>query len=362
MGTRRMPAARTMRTRGALVLTIAALTLMACNGDGDGETTETAAEPPTGEGLPTDHFAGETIEIVHGFTIGGGYDIYARLIATHLSEYLDAQVVVVHQPGAGGFLSTNRTWSADPDGTTITLVNASATIGAELGESDAVQYEAEEFAWIGRVSTEPNLAVTRAGNDAIASLEDLLDPAEPIRFAASGPGSVEYIDAIFLREVFDIPINLISGFDGGPEAFQSVLAGDTDVQIRTFESNYGPVEAGDADPLLLIGDEVPELPDTPTVFDIEGDIDQDVVRQHVALVEMGRGLIGPPGMDPEVLQLLRDAYEAIATNPDVVAEAEQEGRPLGFMSGAEQEDMVRELLSADESYVSVLRQAFATEG
>jgi tripartite-type tricarboxylate transporter receptor subunit TctC len=276
-----------------------------------------------------------------------------------MSKIIGTDVIVEHQPGAGGLLATNTTWAAPADGLRMTLINASAVLGAELAGADGVLYQSAEFGWVGRVSSEPNLVVSAASNPRLGSLNDLINASVPVRFAATGAGSVEYIDPVFLREVFSLSIDLIAGFGGGPEAFQSVLAGDTDAQVRTYGSQRGPVLSGDAVPILIIGNTVPdEIAGTPTIFDIATGDQIGIAQRHADLVEMGRGLIAPPGMDPAVLQLLRDAYAEIGTNQALLQAAETDGRPISFMSGEEQYEVVLSILNSPASYVDVLREAF----
>ena len=326
--------------------------------DGQGATPAGGQQTAGCEG-EGGNFEGETVELVHGFSVGGGYDIYARSIATYLSEELGTDVIVVNKPGAGGMLATNETWAAAPDGTQLVLINASATIGADLAEAEGVRYESDQFSWIGRVSSEPNVAVSAASNDELQTFDDIVNAEEPVRFAATGAGSVEYLDPIFLREAFGLPIEVISGFADGPEAFQSVLAGDTDAQVRTMGSMLPPIEAGDANPLLVIGSGSPEqLPDVPTIFDLELEADPAVLEAHADLVETGRAIVGPPDMDPSALAELRCAYAAVAENEELTSQLEADGRPLSYMGGEEMQAVVEEILAAPESYVSILREAF----
>src|SRR5262245_49623887 len=104
--------------------------------------------------------AGETIELIVPFAPGGGYDAYARQLAPKLGEELQATVIVVNKPGAGGVLATNEIWKADPDGTTIALFNTPGHLGSALAQSPGVRYDAEAFSYIGRLSSEPDVVLT----------------------------------------------------------------------------------------------------------------------------------------------------------------------------------------------------------
>jgi tripartite-type tricarboxylate transporter receptor subunit TctC len=62
--------------------------------------TVTAAAPAGAE----DFYAGKTIDLVVGNPPGGGFDIYARTLAQHMSRHIPGSptMVVKNMPGAGG--------------------------------------------------------------------------------------------------------------------------------------------------------------------------------------------------------------------------------------------------------------------
>src|SRR5258708_19456685 len=50
-----------------------------------------------------DFYAGKTIDFLVGGDVGGGYDIYARVVGRHLNRFIPGNptVVIKNQPGAG---------------------------------------------------------------------------------------------------------------------------------------------------------------------------------------------------------------------------------------------------------------------
>ena len=70
----------------------------------------------------SDFYKGKTVSIIVGFSSGGGYDIWARLIARHLPTHIPGSpnVVVENMPGAGGLTAVNDVYNTAPqDGTVI---------------------------------------------------------------------------------------------------------------------------------------------------------------------------------------------------------------------------------------------------
>src|ERR1700709_2375130 len=71
---------------------------------------------------PSEFYKGRTIFVIVGFTPGGGYDLYARLVAQHLGRHIPGNPAVVTQnmPGAGSLKAVNYLYSVAPkDGTVI---------------------------------------------------------------------------------------------------------------------------------------------------------------------------------------------------------------------------------------------------
>src|SRR5580692_7161733 len=77
-------------------------------------------------------FSGKTVRMAVGYGPGGGYDAYARMIAPYFSRALGASVVVENQPGAGGLVALDRTYTAAPDGLTMMIVNGTGAALSQL--------------------------------------------------------------------------------------------------------------------------------------------------------------------------------------------------------------------------------------
>ena len=380
---------RAWRTVVSVAVLAASVLAAACGGEGGG-AAEVGAEPspaaaeeapdatatmgqeavdattqPAADAQAGGHFTGMTVEFVVPFGPGGGYDTYPRLLAPELSDCLGAEVIVVNEPGAGGLVATNQTWIAPPDGSRIQILNTIGVLGSYLGDASGVQYEPADFSWIGRVTGEPDLLVT-AADGRFQSLQDMLGatPEDPVTFAATGTGSNAYLDALIVTEIFGVPGRIVTGFGGG-EGIQAVLAGDVDAESRSLTSQLPHVENGEATPVLVMGSqEVESLPDTPTMLNVEtdADVNRDVLEQHADLIESGRSLAGPPGMDPAALEELRTCYESIASDPESEfnTAAEAQGRPVQFMSGQELEELVHNVvLEPSPEYVEIVRGAYA---
>ena len=107
---------------------------------------------------PVATFAGKTFNMIIGFGPGGGYDMWARMVAGHIGKHLPGNPTVVSQnlPGGGSYRAASFIYSQAPkDGTTMALIARDAALGPLTGEPGA-QFDATKFSWIGTPATETN--------------------------------------------------------------------------------------------------------------------------------------------------------------------------------------------------------------
>jgi tripartite-type tricarboxylate transporter receptor subunit TctC len=314
-----------------------------------------------GSSQESGNFKGETIDLVVPFDPGGGYDSYARQLAPELAKELDAKVVVINKPGAGGLLALNELTSAKPDGTTIEILNMTGALGSALAGADGVQYKPEDFDYVGQIGTEPDVVIAAADGD-IKSYDDLVATAGKggLRFAATGPGSNEYVDPLVLNTALGIKSKIVTGFGGSGEAALSLLQGNVDAYSRSLGSQLPTITSGDGVPILVLGSEkVSDFPDVPTILDVaKTDEERELLQFHADLLESGRTIAAPPNMDEKRLAELREAFAKVVQDPDFVAEGEQAGRPVTFKSGEDVQKTVDGLMKAPEAYIDILKKAY----
>lgn len=347
--------------------TTMAIALTGCGDDAaDSEATEgseqTGDAAQTGASSTGCDLEGQSIELIVPYSPGGGYDQYARVLAPVLGEELGANVAVINQPGAGGLLATNQLLSAEPDGTTIAILNMTGHVGSALGGAEGVQYDPRDFGYIGRISSEPDVVLTSATGP-YGTFEDLVEAAEsnPVTFAATGPGANDYVDALMLESVLGLDAEPVTGFEGGDEASLAMVQGNVDAHARSLNSQLPVVRSGDANAVLIMGSEPSEeLPDTPTVVDLaENDEQRELLEFHSNLIESGRAFATPPGIDAGCLDQLRDAYESVVTDEEFMAESAENGRPISFAGGADVQETVEKLMDAPQAYVDILKDAYS---
>src|SRR3954471_14310446 len=102
-------------------------------------------------------YAGKTERMIVGSGVGGGYDVFSRLIAPYLSKTLGAQVIVENVPGAGGLLALNKLYVAPPDGLQISLVQGTMAAVAQLTGDQAARFDLTRYTYLATVGAPPGL-------------------------------------------------------------------------------------------------------------------------------------------------------------------------------------------------------------
>src|SRR5499433_3274579 len=164
-----------------------------------------ATKPVRSAGVE-DFYKGKTVSLLIGYSVGGGYDAYGRLVARHLGKHIPGNPGVVPQnmTGAGSLKAANYLYSVAPkDGSVIGTFSRSMAIAPLL---DKAEFDSTKFTWLGSVTDEVSLCVTR--HDApVKTFSELL--VTPATFGSEGAGADPNIFALLYRNVFGAKIKIV---------------------------------------------------------------------------------------------------------------------------------------------------------
>jgi tripartite-type tricarboxylate transporter receptor subunit TctC len=340
------------RPRAALALVPAVgLLATACGGG----TSDASA---SGGSAAESCYDGETATFVVPYAPGGGYDTIARAFAPALEEQLGAKVVIENQPGAGGLTAANTLFTEKADGLTFAIVPSVGLLGATLAEVQGVSFDPLDFTFIGRVAPDERL-MTVGPESGIEGPEDI---PGALRFASTGPGGADHVDATVVSAILGIDGEVVSGFAGSGETYLAVTSGDVDAVISSVAGQLAGVEAGDQVPVMVVGDErVQDLPDVPALLELDLDDDQVALAEaHSKLQLAGRSIVAPPGVPENCAAELEAAFQAASEDEDVIETLAKTGEHPSFLSGEDLEKVYRTVLEdSPEDYVALLKEAFA---
>jgi tripartite-type tricarboxylate transporter receptor subunit TctC len=306
-------------------------------------------------------YRGKTVRIVVGFSSGGGYDVYARVLARHIGRYIPGNptVVVQNMPGAASLKSVQfLTTGAPADGTLITtfnpgLITQSLTAPDKVGGVNFLDY-----AWVGNVSEDFRVCYTWNGTG-IKSFQELL--ARPkVNFGNTGVGTSAYIDNRILSELFGVKVNMVKGYPGSADKRIAIERGELDGDCGSWTSMP---EEWLRDSKITIHIRFSRTlvlgmpPSAAAARDILTDPKKrDIFNLLTASAVVGRPYIAPKGVPADRLAALRAAFDATMKDPEFLADSEKQHLAVTPMTGAEVEIFVKDLYRTPPDIAAAARE------
>jgi tripartite-type tricarboxylate transporter receptor subunit TctC len=256
-------------------------------------------------------------------------------------------------PGAGGLLAVNEMSNSPRDGLTLTIMNGSGMVTNRLAGIEGATYRIEDLEYIGRMVANARV-LTMSVNSDYETIEDVLSSDEVIKLGATGLGASGYVDGVISKEVFDLNVQIIHGFDTFPTVRQAMIRGDLAGAWTSWSTARDAYDAGLERVLLQSGrDRIGNLPDVPTVFefvDRTGDPDRTrkILRAWNALNLVGRPIATTPGTPENRVEFLRNAFRQAMHDPDFLRSAENTKRPVHYASAEETLNIIRSAIEMDD--------------
>jgi tripartite-type tricarboxylate transporter receptor subunit TctC len=294
-----------------------------------------------------DFYRGKTVNIIVGFGPGGGYDLYARMLARHLGKHIpgNPSVVVQNMDGAGGVRAANHVYNVAPkDGTVIAGVNQGAAMYKLLSGKGA-QYEPARFQWIGSMASSNN-TIYVWHSSGIKSLDDA--KAREVSMAGSGVISDANIYPAVVNALAGTRFKVISGYPGTNESNLAIERGEVEgrgggAYSSLVSTRPDWLRERKVNVIAQIGfEKEPDLADVPLLLDL---MKTDEQRQIATLVTLPTAIGYNHWVAPEVpadrVEALRAAYAAAVKDPDLLAEAKKQSLEIRYKSGHDLEAMVK---------------------
>ena len=339
---------------------IPSLLALGC-GAGDAGSEEPAGAAATdteaaGECSGAAELEGEQLEIAVPFAAGGGFDRQARVIGDALTEHFGVTPVVVNETGAGGLVSLNKHASARPDDLRIQFVQTPSSLAAQVAGAEGADFKLEDWPWLGQVTTDPQIVVAGPGSG-FTSLEEMFGGDRPARFGATGPGGIDYLHATVLPALFGSEAEVVTGFGKTDEAMLALASGDIDAYVLSTRALLPSIEAGDAVPIALVGEQAEGAPDVPQVGELveAGTEEAQLVEDYVSLIEIGRGFAAVPGAAEERVDTLRCMIGTAVQDENVATLFEKGGDFVAYAPGEDMQESVAEAVDSLEGSAEMTR-------
>jgi tripartite-type tricarboxylate transporter receptor subunit TctC len=184
-----------------------------------------------------DFYRGKTVRIVVGFSAGGGYDQYSRLIARHLGKYIPGNpaVIVENMAGAGSIIAANHTFNAAPkDGTLIGNISGPIIL-EQLFANPAVQFDLAKFRHLA-VPVPETYVVVVTRKPGVAKFDEVVGPKGKQVIFGAIPGSTVEHGAVLMRDVLGANLRIVSGYKGTADVRMAIDGGEVEGFVNTWQS------------------------------------------------------------------------------------------------------------------------------
>lgn len=304
-----------------------------------------------------DFFRGKTLRIIVGTSVGGANDDWARFIAQHLGKHIPGNpaVVVQNMPGAGTVIAANYVYNiAKPDGLTIGLVNPGIYTDQLLGASE-VKFDWPKYSFIGSPERYDQVLFIRADGP-YKTLEDIRKTSEAPRCAAQARTTLSYFFPKLIEEGLGLKVNIVPGYSGGGDMNLAIEKGEVHCRSGTVSAYVGReptrtwIKSGFVRALVQSGaTRYAKLPETPTIYELlnsykASETSKRLTKVMLGAADLGRPFIGPPGMQPERVNLLRSSFINTLADPELLAAAKKRNWDLDITKGEDLEVLAKETM------------------
>lgn len=308
-----------------------------------------AAAAPGRADPVADFYRGNTLHVLIGVNVGGGYDLHARILAHHIGRHIPGNPTVVAQNivGSGGIKMANELYNVSPkDGTYIGMM-PNTLIALQAVKGKGVRYDCNKLQWLGTINTD-SLTLATWHDSGIKTLADARKKETVI--AASSRGAITYTFPKLLNEYLGTKFKIVLGYHGTSQMSLAMERGEVQGHANSWSSWLAKqpqwVKENKINIIVQTRPKVKALPDVPVAEEqAKNDDDRKVIELVLSGGEIGKPLAITPGTPAARVAALRAAFDATMKDPDFVKEAAKSKVDIDPTPGAELQKIVARVLA-----------------
>ncbi len=298
---------------------------------------------------PAEFYRGKSIDLEIGYSVGGGYDLYAQLVARYLGGHIPGNPTVVakNMEGAGSLRLANYLYAAAPrDGTVIGAISRGAAFDPLLNQPGA-QFDASKFSWIGSANNEVSVCVALQ-TSGIASFDDVL--TKPLTIGSTGVGDDTYQFPAVMNAVLGTKFKMVTGYPGGNDISLALERGEVQGRCGWSWSSIVATRMNWVTSKKIVVlvqmslSKHPDLPEVPLVMDLAKTAEQrQIFKLIFARQVMGRPFVAPPGVPADRLAALRQAFDETMQDKAFLADAAAAKFEINLVGGEQIDALVKDV-------------------
>ena len=321
-------------------------------------------QPATAQNTEDFYRLHKQITIYVGFGPGSGYDQWARTVAHHIGKHIpgNPNLIIKNMPGAGSLVAANYVYNVAPkDGTALGAFSRNLPAQALIGRK-GVKYDPRKFGWIGTPTIAGRVCAVLAATK-ISSINDVL--TKQVMMGGTGPSTAPSFIPVVLNSLLGTKFKVIEGYRSSEDVHLAMERGEVSgicqsaAAINKLSSDW--VKSGKLRILFnLETTRNPQLKGVPSIFESIKDEDNKKTLLFItSSTELGRPLVGPPGLPRARLAALRAAFDATMKDPAFLKVAERQKMEVIPKSGTELAALVTELYKISPTVVKKARALMA---
>jgi tripartite-type tricarboxylate transporter receptor subunit TctC len=310
-------------------------------------------------------YKGKTISLIIGYSVGGGYDLYGRLLARHMGKYIPGRPTIVPQnlTGAGSLRAASFIFSAAPkDGTVFGTFGRTIATTPLLMPANA-QFDATKLTWLGSITNEVSTCVTWHTSP-VKNWRDSLE--RQVAMGGEGTGADPDVYTLLYKNVFGAKWKLVTGYHGTNDTMLAMERGEVDglcgLSWSTLKSRH---LAWFNDKMINVIIQAalkkqPELAEVPLALDLTKDPEQiAILKLFLTSQEMARPFAAPPDIPLDRKAALISAFERTMQDPEFLAEAQKLNMDVNPLDSKKMDGLLAELYATPKHVVEKAAQAMA---
>jgi tripartite-type tricarboxylate transporter receptor subunit TctC len=313
-----------------------------------------------------DFYKDRTVTLIAGYSSGGGFDLYARIVANHLGRHIpgNPRIIVQNMPGAGSTRAASHLYNVAPkDGSVIAL--ARAPVIEPLVGSGGGAFDTAKFTWLGSGASDLTVCGL-LGNPKVNTMADAA--RNQFTLGGLGPGSDEDMYSKILKKLLGLKIHLVSGYPGGAEMILAVERGELDGRCGWA---YSSIKISKPDWIaekkikilnVLALERSPELPDVPAIMEFATTEHQKQILRFVLNAQtLGRPFAAPPNIPADRATALRKAFDDTMADAALLAEMKARKLDVDHVRWQAMEKLLTDLYATPKDVVEETRTIITTD-
>jgi tripartite-type tricarboxylate transporter receptor subunit TctC len=315
-------------------------------------------------------YKGRQMDVLIGSAPGGGFDLYARLIARHMPDYIPGKPTMVPKnvPGAGSAKAAATLYSVSPkDGSTFAALFPGAIMDALFDVRKRTQYDPTKFNFLGSANNE--VGTCMIWHDApVKTLKDTFTHEAIVGASASGGSSRDFAAA--LQNVVGAKLRIVAGYEGSKDMLLAMERGEImGICGQLWSSIVTQSQDWVRDNKLIFWVQLANKPHpdlekrgVPMIWDfVKNDRDRQILELIFGQLEFGRPYVLPPNVPAERVKALREAFLAAQKDEGYKAEAAQAKLEVNPVTGDHVQELVAKMFATSPDIIKAAAEAQTTK-